>query len=101
MHREGSKRKEVFERKIAIADRVQTIGGNSRKAEVLSERFTVERKCAAGKSARAEWADIGTRSSRGDSFSVTMKGLAMRKKPVRKKQRLGVLHVRITRHGHF
>ena len=99
MHRQRGERKESFEREIAVADGVEAIGGDARKAEIARERLAVERKRTAGERAGAHRANIRAGGSGCEAFGVALKSFAVREQPVRKQQRLGMLHVRGARHG--
>ena len=88
-----------FEREVAVADGVEAVGGDARKAQIARERLAVERKRATGERAGAERANVRAGRSGCQAFGVAMKSFAVREEPVRKQQRLGMLHVRGAGHG--
>src|SRR4029077_10646726 len=99
MHGQKAERRNIFEREIAIADGVETVGGDARETQIARQSFAVERKCAAGKRAGAERAGIGAGCGGGDALGVAMKRFTVRQAPMRNEQRLGVLEMRGAGHG--
>src|SRR5271154_4445333 len=99
MHRQRGKCKEIFECKVAIADRVQTVGCDARKTEVARKGLAIDGERTSGKRAGSEWACVGTQSRRQEALCVAIECFSVRKQPMRKKNWLGVLHMSGARHG--
>lgn len=59
------------------------------------------RESAARQRARAQWTDIRARRGYLHAFGIAQKRFSVRQEPVRKQNRLRVLHVRHAWHGHL
>ena len=100
MRGDAGKRKEIVEREIAVADRVQAIRGDFGKAKLAGNGGAVDGEGISGQSAGTHGAGVGARSGVLQARDVARECFRMREKKMREQNRLCVLHVRHAGHGH-
>ena len=93
-HADGSTVEEI-EGDIAVAGYIHAVGRYAFEAEIAGDRFAVEGKPAAGKSARAQRKQTGTPTSVAEPLPVAGEHLKVREQVVRPEHGLCPAHVRV------
>ena len=88
-----SEGEEVGGSEIAIADRVEAIGGDAGERELPGDGVAIDGKRGAGQCARAEDAGIGLARGIGDTFGIAEKGFGVGEREMGKEDGLRRLHV--------
>src|SRR5712671_542308 len=91
MRGDAGKCKEIVEREIAVADRVQAIRGDFRKAKFAGNGGAVDREGISGQSAGTHGAGVGTRSGGFQARDIARECFRMREKKMREQNRLCVM----------
>jgi hypothetical protein len=94
MRRRETRPHHEFDDKVAVADAVQRILRDGRKAEVAREELTVDGKWVARERARAKWQDRDARHELLQALEVRAERKRVREQQVRPPDRLPALWVR-------
>src|SRR5947209_3337926 len=94
MRSQAGKRVKVIRREVAIAHRIEAVGGNTRKAQFFRQRWPIHGESTAAQRARSQWAGIRHAPSGAEPFQIAKKCLGMREDEMRKENRLRTLKVR-------
>src|SRR5260370_42333557 len=100
MSGEAGEREKIIEREIPVADSIEAVCSNARKAKKVSYGLTINRERISGKRARTHGAGVSASSGVSQARDVAREGFRVRDQKMRKQNRLCVLHVRHAGHRH-
>ena len=90
--------KKKFANKVAIGNSIETVLTYAGEAELARNQLAIEHDGRAGERSGTKRQDIDPLQAIIEAACVTREGLDLRQQVVRKKNRLGALHVRVARH---
>src|SRR6266436_2310505 len=101
MRGNASEGKKIIQREVTIADGVEAVRGDARKAEFARDGLPVDPKGISRERARAYWAGVGAQSGVLQPGDITQERFRMGEQKMRKQNWLRLLHVRHARHGYI
>src|SRR5467141_2632351 len=97
---DSAEREKIIEHKVAVADGVETVRGDACKSKLARNRVAINRERISRERARTHRRRVGAGRRVFQARDIARERFGMRKKEMRKQNRLRVLHVRHARHGH-
>src|SRR5882762_1152006 len=90
---DSGERVKIIEREVAITYGIETVGGDTRKAQLARDGVAVNTEAVAGEGAGTHGAGVGAFRGVLQTSEIARKGFGVREQKMRKKDRLRVLHV--------
>src|SRR5438552_4415260 len=98
MHPDHGETKKEFAHEVAIADGIDAVFTDARKAEIACDTFAIENDGGPSEGAGTKRENIGTNQAITDAFFVTFKSFDLAEQVMRKSDRLSALQMRVTGH---
>src|SRR5258706_10194045 len=96
---DSGERVKIIEREVAITYGIETVGGDTRKAQLARDGVAVNTEAVAGKGAGTHGTGVGGFRGALQTSEIAGEGFGVGEQKMREKNRLGVLHMGHAGHG--